>query len=70
MTMELLPFGQDWVEWGKYAFDKWFLEEFLAEKKNLLKKMKKCKGLTDQEIEMILDKLSQAAKLLGVEYSG
>ena len=57
-------------EKGKYEFDKWFFEEFLAEKKSLLKKMKKCKGLTDEEVAMVLDKLSTAARILGVEYSG
>jgi len=47
---------------------KWFLEEFLAEKRKLLKKMKKCKGLTDQDREMVLDKLTVAAKVLGVKH--
>ena len=53
-------------EKGKYSFDQWFLEEFLAEKKDLIKKMKECKGLTDEEIDMVLEKLSQAARILGV----
>ncbi len=56
-------------EKGEYAFDKWFLEEFLAEKKNLIRKMEKCEGLTDEEIDMVLEKLSQAARILGVEDS-
>lgn len=53
-------------EKGKYKLDKWFLEEFLAEKQNLIKKMKKYKELTGEDIDMVLEKLSQAARILGI----
>jgi hypothetical protein len=66
-SIELIDSEGAWLEKKNDNSDKWFLEEFLAEKKNLLKKMKKCKGLTEQEREMVLDKLLRAARVLGAE---
>ena len=69
-SIELVGSEQAWLDKKDGYSDKWFLEEFLTERKNLLKKMKKCKELTEREREMVFDKLSQAARILGVEDSG
>ena len=43
-----------------------FFEEFLDRKKDLVKKMRKCRGLTEEEKVMVLEKLSETARTLGI----
>ena len=46
---------------------KYFFEEFLDKKKDLIKKMDKCKDITSQEKSMVIDKITKTAAILEVK---
>ena len=43
-----------------------FFEEFLAEKEHLIKKVEKCRGITNEEENMVIEKLRQIEKILNM----
>ncbi len=66
--IKLLASPENLFEENKY-FTKAFFEKLLDNKKDLLNKLRKCEGLTDEEEEMVLANLSRIEEIFKREFA-